>query len=160
MRKILPFLMALVPYLYFLGIGGIVLFDLDSDVILLGFFGLYFLLGIISAILYGSFANPGSNLWIKLAALPTDAVAIGFLIVRAIEISQAIETGAMGVGLSIFALLLFGFFYFLPRMASLIACAVACWKDSHIPPHHKILHLLPIADVISAALIFKHKQPI
>ncbi len=160
MKKAITVLLALVPYGFFAGIGCLILFDLDSDVALFDFFALYLLLGIVTAILYGIFGKSRYNLWVKLAAVPADCFAIGFLILRAIENNRAMEDGAMGVGLSIFVLLLFGFFYFLPRIASGIACAVVCGRDPKTKSIHTLLHLLPIADLVSAALIRKNVQPL
>ncbi len=160
MKKVVPFLVGLVPYTFFAGIACMLLLDLDSDVILVGFFGLYLLLGIGAAIVYGFFSDCRSNLWVKLAAVPADGFAIGFIIARTAENNQAAENGAMGVGLSIFMLILFGLIYFLPRVAAMIACAVSCGRDPGVKAWHTLMHLVPGADLVSAALVHRNKQAV
>ncbi len=161
MNKIVPILSGLFPYLYLVCIATMSFWDLDGakgDLILFAFFGLYILLSIVAAVLYAVFATPQTNLWVKLAAIPTDLAAIAFIAIRIIEDNQAAADGAMGVGLGVFAMILFALPYISTRIHMAIACAVACGRDPKVPSYHTLLHLLPIADLISAALLRKNQQ--
>ncbi len=156
MKKVAPFLAALLPYSYFAALGCMFHLDVDSDLLLFGIFAVFLAAGLPVALLYGFFADVRSNFPVKLAWLPADIAVIVFNTVRIIEAKQAAADGAMGVGLSIFALLVFLIPYLLSRGMCVICAAVVCAKQakSH-RALHTLLHLIPPADIISAAIIRK-----
>lgn len=108
---------------------------------------------------------------IKLWHLPCDLLIWGFILVRWIDTAIGAAKGDMGIGLSIMLLLLIGTPYRLTRIFMLWASASVCKEaltqsaaERKIPLAsanlHIFLHLLPIADIINATLIYRRLIPI
>ncbi len=156
MRRLLSILLALLPYGYIGGLMCMLLLDIDSDAILFGFFQLFLIFSGAIMVLYAVYQKNQSNLWIKLSAIPADAFAIVFTVLKIQENIEAHNGGAMGVGLSIFALIIFLIPYVICRFCTMISCAVVCGKSlNERKILHIILHLIPGADLISAAIVHK-----
>ncbi len=156
MRRLLSILLALLPYGYIGGLIGMLLLDLDSDTILFGFFQLFLLCSGVVIFLYGLMQRKNPNLWVKLSAVPADLLAMIFTVLKIQENIEAHNGGAMSVGLSILALIIFLIPYVICRFCTMISCAVVCartLKESKIL--HILLHLIPGADLISAAMVHK-----
>ncbi len=159
MKKVAPFLAALLPYCYFGALGCMFHLDVDSDVFLFILFAVFLAVGLPVALVYGIFADVRSNFPVKLAWLPADIAVVTFNTVRIMEANQAAADGAMGVGLSIFALIVFLIPYLSSRGMCVISATVICAKQakSHTVLH-TLLHLIPIADIVSAAMIRSKRQ--
>ncbi|MGN0999020.1 MAG: hypothetical protein ACI4PO_05660 [Faecousia sp.] len=159
MRKAMPVLSALLPYIYFLGFGCMLLLDIDSDAVLLGFLAVYFVLGILVSALYAVFADARSNFAVKLAAIPGDLFVIAYFVIRCMETEQATQNGAIEGGLGIIVLIILSIPYLLCRVMTMISSAVACGRRVHGSDHiYTVLHVLPIFDIIGAAIVRKRIQ--
>lgn len=164
MLNLFSVLMTAYPYVYF---GGLLLFhafDMDSDGLLLGFFLIYSIAAIAVAVCY-CLAAKGKTLGLafrnflsKLLVIPGDLAVIAFVTVRSIENANAAAEGAMGVGLSIFVLILFLIPYLIARGSGMLAQTAVCGRIVSRWPKgygHVLIHLLPVADVISAFTVYR-----
>ncbi len=159
MRKIAPVLAVLQPYAYFVGFAVFSQRMADSDMILFSFFALYLLFGVTVSIFYAVFADAASNFWVKAAIIPADLVVIFFNIFRYLSAKNAGNSGADGLGMALFVLILFVIPYILSRTAGMVSAAIACArKRQSVGTLHIILHLLPIADLCSAAAVRNQLQ--
>lgn len=166
MLNLFSILMMVCPYAYFAGIAFFVAFDMDSDELLLGFFLIYSIAAIVAAVCYCVAAKGkplGSafrNLLGKLVVIPGDLAVVAFVTVRSIENARAAAEGAMGVGLSVFVMILFLIPYLIARISAILAQFAVCRRvvsGSNGRPKrywHVALHLLPVADVVSAFAVY------
>ena len=159
MSKVTPVLAAAFPYVFFAGFGCMLLFDSVSDGVLLGFLAVYFALGVILSVLYAVFADARSNFAVKLAAIPGDLFVIVYFVIRCIEVEQATQNGAIEGGLGIIVLIILSIPYLLCRVMSMVSAAIACGRRVHGSDHiYTVLHVLPIFDIIVAAIVRKRIQ--
>lgn len=161
------------PYLYFVT----VFFLHVSDDVLMTFFLIYGIGGLVLSFFYGASAKDIRcaercedvarwNKTVKLRCIPCDVIIWGFIAVRLIDTMIASAEGSMGIGLSIMVLFLLGIPYGLTRLFMLWGSAAVCKhtlrqavQDRRISlsaaNRHIFLHLLPIADIFSAIAVAK-----
>ncbi len=165
MRKIPSVLVALLPWgylgsilcMFFLDIDAVAeAFHLSTDEFIFAFLALYLALGILLCILY-ALCKRNDNLFIKLSGALADIGLLCYYIYYWIETVEATNTGAMEAGLGVFLLSLIFIPYVLMRFFTAIACAASCARTARQQmPLHPVLHLIPIADLVSAFIV--HKQ--
>ena len=152
------------PYLYFGGFAVMMVFDIDSDVVTLSFLLLSTLLAFPLSALYARSARrvqdpvhlARKNMYAKFAAAPIDLAVAAFVILRSIENANAAEEGAMGIGLSIFVMLLFFVPYLLSRLVIHVSLWAVCKRivKGKNRIFHLIAHAIPVADLISSAVLW------
>ncbi len=156
MRKLIFILTMLLP-LGFLAANAILfLLWIESDLAFIATPYLYGLFALGISIIYGIFRE-NRNLYVKLAGLPVDIGIAVYFISYCQEVAKATNEGAMGGGLGVALLIVLLLPYMFFRIATGISCTVVCSctarKNRLL---HTLLHLIPLADLISAAMV--HKQ--
>ncbi len=155
MRKVTPIFTAFLPLGYVCVTAIPFLFQIDSDILALGIPCLYSLIALVICILYG-LSGVNKNLAVKLAALPVDIGIAGYFLYYCIETAKASAEGAMGGGLGVFLLILLLLPYLSLRFFQAVSSTVICYRTAkNSRGLHCLLHLLPIADIVSAAIVHK-----
>ncbi len=157
---VLSILMLLLPAGFAASLAALFLLQVDSDALILGVPYLYGLLALVVCILYAC-AGKNKNLLIKLGSLPVDIGIAAYFIKYCMDTAQAADSGAMGGGLGIFLLVLLLLPYVFFRIAMGISCARVCAKTvSEHKTLHILLHLIPIADIVSAFLVYRNASKV
>ena len=167
MKKMLGIFTALTPAFYILTLVMLFLVDAKDGLTIFSIFGTIILTLIICTI-YASCRHKAENLflakmnlWIVGSNLLVFLAQIVIMIIVIIDVRIAEQQGAMEGGL---AIVLYHFFFLPSRINYLICritaalCAHRALDDtlySHRKGLHTFLHLIPIADMISAIWVYR-----
>ncbi len=174
MRKICSISFLLIPYLYFLGLGTMALFQPEGDLYLSVLLALPPVLNLIFSVLYAIFScrkreDPRkvafSNMMQKCTAIAADVAVLAVGIAVNLRYAQLPEDSsfgeALGAAIGMILILILMIPYGIIRINSLISCAVvgtvtAKRNGVRLPFLHMLLHLIPVADLISAVIVYKN----
>ncbi len=155
MRKFVSILCALLPMLYFAGLFLVATFLEDSDESLLLYILVYCVAALAICIAYCC-VKENHNLMVKLFAVPVDICVISSFVIRWLEAQNAAADGALESGLGIFLMILLLIPYVLQRALSMFVGAIICGRTAKEHTSvHTLLHLVPVADIVSAAIVYK-----
>ncbi len=156
MRKLIFVFTMLLPLGFLAANAMLFLLWVESDLSFIVTPYLYGLFALSISILYGIFQE-NRNLFVKLAGLPVDIGIAIYFISYCQKFAIATGEGAMGGGLGIAILIVELLPYVFSRIATGISCAVVCSRTIQKRRLlHSLLHLIPLADLVSAAMV--HKQ--
>ena len=171
--KTLPHkLLMLCPYLYGAVLALLfcldnVLSNADSDTLIFLMIGAFLLLPLLLGILHLAVARPRQepavwakqNLISKVFCTFACLAAAGILVYTVISTNRAAAEGAQEGGLAVFLWILLLLPVFTCGFFQLIAGTLICAKlkeaDSTLAWYHIPLHLIPIADLFSAATVYR-----
>lgn len=166
MKKLFAVLTALLPVIY---IGGIfTVLKLENDDLLWPAAGIFLLFALIVHIVYVTLTKNSprrfltiSNIWIIGTNFLFHITKIIVLIVITIDVQIRAQQGAQEGGLIIALLFMFSIPNWITYAFTRIAASINCYRAMHDIVHstkellHILLHLFPLADLISAILVLR-----
>lgn len=168
MKRISATVTAALPLVYAAAVLAMFVFRAGDDT-LFSMLGGFLLLGAVANICYCVTASKAdahfiavSNLRCLIDNLIIHIGQIIWLVIYTVNTMEAEKNGAMEGGLGVFLLMLLFIPHWLTYLMTRIACAVLCnralksvYCSSGVRTLHVILHLLPIADCISAGWVLR-----
>lgn len=165
MKKIFAPIVALLPIVYLLSPVTCLLID-SSDSILLGSYGVYLLLTLVSVVLFILFRKAHSakklaiyNIVFSAGNLAVLVAQLVYWIISVEKVHQQTQDGGMCAGLLLVVLIILYFPHWISYSLVRIGSMFTCFRSLNgicpmgIKILHTIMHFLPLADLISSIIV-------